>query len=757
MMIAVILATLWATSALPKTWALPTWPSPADELEDLMFLHTGYRARGFAAGVTPCSFSKQGPSRIASAEWLRTAFHDMSTGNVFTGVGGLDASIMYEIGGNGGENPGPTFNNTLETFTPFFSPRASMADLIALGVHTAVRSCGGPIVKVRAGRIDATSRGPVGVPQPENSQRTFINQFARTGFNISEMIALTACGHTLGGVHAQDFPQIVKPGTVQNDFQLFDLTPEFDEKVASDFVKGVHTNPLAGALARTNTRDSDTKVFTADNNKTITALADPAAFRDTCAKMLQRMIEVVPSGVSLTVPISPYEVKPSHLQLALAGNGSTLYFSGEIRVRTTLQPASAIAKVQLLFKDRRGGTDCDSCTIGTEHKGNAAGFDDKFAFYGVSASLPVDTSISSFKVQITLASGKVEVYDNNGFEYRVQDTIMLQPKQSCFSKADSAGNLTITAAVRDTVASPNVTLALFMKIPRDCCVVPALKTKLIAMTKQRSIGPYTLFSSSYALEPFLKSSTIFDVSVTSGGKVILDSFKRTAELGSTCASFGSDGPTKPEFNYEGCFTDSVASRTLTGKASADDEMTIEKCGSQCKDYQFFGLEYGRECFCGNTKGSRSVKVEESECSMACGGDKSKVCGAQDRLNLYKNTAWIPTINLDIAGYKHLGCYDDSRDSRALSESFVYSDKMTVDMCASFCGGANYFGVEYYSECYCGATLSPRSSKQPETDCSFLCSGNSTQYCGGSDRINVYMKEPVPSGCNVDATSPTRRV
>ena len=180
--------------------ALPTWPSSVDELEDIQQLNTGYRARAFQTAVTPCSFSAQGPGRQASAEWLRTAFHDMAPGSVFTGVGGMDGSLNYEIGG--GENIGSAFLTTLTTYAPFFSSRSSLADIIAMGVYTAVRSCGGLPVPVRTGRIDATAAGPVGVPLPQNSIFTFQNQFARFGFNATEMIALTACGHTIGGVHA---------------------------------------------------------------------------------------------------------------------------------------------------------------------------------------------------------------------------------------------------------------------------------------------------------------------------------------------------------------------------------------------------------------------------------------------------------------------------------------------------------------------------------------------------------------------------
>jgi hypothetical protein len=63
--------------------AQTTWPSSIDELEDVMFLNSGYLSRGLAAHVTPCGFSEFGAGRQTAAEWLRIGFHDMSTTNVF--------------------------------------------------------------------------------------------------------------------------------------------------------------------------------------------------------------------------------------------------------------------------------------------------------------------------------------------------------------------------------------------------------------------------------------------------------------------------------------------------------------------------------------------------------------------------------------------------------------------------------------------------------------------------------------------------
>ena len=63
-----------AVSVLRHGAAAPTWPSSVDELEDIMLLNTGYRARGFSGPVSPCS-KAPGPGRVAAAEFIRTAFH----------------------------------------------------------------------------------------------------------------------------------------------------------------------------------------------------------------------------------------------------------------------------------------------------------------------------------------------------------------------------------------------------------------------------------------------------------------------------------------------------------------------------------------------------------------------------------------------------------------------------------------------------------------------------------------------------------
>ncbi|KAF2186183.1 heme peroxidase [Zopfia rhizophila CBS 207.26] len=728
----------------------PTWPSSVDELEDIMFLSTGYRARGLAKGVTPCSLG-QGPGRLSAAEWIRTAFHDMATGNVYTGEGGLDASIVFET--TNSENIGPGFGPTLVTWAPFFSSRASMADIIAIGVYTATRSCGGPVIPVRAGRKDATKAGSIGIPLPENAIGTFRNQFLRTGYSEAEMIAFVACGHTLGGVHSSAFPMIVPANTAPNDYAKFDNTDVFDNKIAVEYLGGTSKDPLIVGSSTGNGRNSDARVFAADGNVTIKAMQNPETFASMCTKMFQKMIEVVPTGVTLTDPIKPYDIKPYDLQLTLLDGGSEISFTGDIRIRTTQR---SVALVQLVYKDRNGAS--VSTPISTAHKGDASGFDDTFTFYGFSTQFPADTSISSFNVVITLPGGATEAHDNNGAGYTVDDRIMYQFPQSCL---DSSGKLTAVAAVRNGLSSPN--LQVVVKNPRPSpVVVPSLSAASVSMAIQSAIGSYQLYSATYSFIDSQAQSALFGVSADSAS----DNNKNTNSLPSTCVTLNPTAPSSTQsssaFAYQGCYSDNGPNRALPAATTANDAMTTEECAAFCSKFQYFGLEYSRECYCGNALDASSEIMGATDCNLGCLGNSTQLCGGASRLSLYKNLKYVPMVNPKIDGYNYLGCYSEGTAGRALADSTTASDSMTVKSCAAFCNGAPYFGVEYGRECYCGAILGVGSVIKPASQCSIACAGNSTEYCGAANFLNLYQmvsgssssSTPTPTLTSSTLASPT---
>ncbi|KAF1924541.1 heme peroxidase, partial [Didymella exigua CBS 183.55] len=751
--------------------AAPTWPAPSDELEDLLYVNSGYRARGFASPVVPCS-NGDGADRNSAAEWIRTAFHDMASANVNTGAGGMDGSILYELGSS--EHAGAAFRNTLTRYAPFYSSQTSLADLIAAGLYSATRSCGGPAVPVRGGRQDAAGAGAIGqVPDAANAIGIFRNQFTRMGIagvNDTEMIQLVACGHTLGGVHAAEQPNIIDSGTFPNNYAHFDTSvASFDNKIATEFLSGNTKNPMVfGKAYRADNRgrDSDRRVYNSDGNSTMQAMQDPQTFNDMCKAVFQKMIEIVPRGITLTEVITPYDVKPYDVQLTLLDGGVSLSFTGEIRVRTN---SGSISKVQLIYKDRTGAS--ASAPIDTTVKGTASGFDDSFSFYGFSATLSAETSISSFDIVVT-SGGSSQTFTNNDNGYAVNDIVIFQAPQSC---ADGSGKLTVAAAIRGD-ETPSVQVVA--KVPRASPTpVASLSTATVAMASPTSIGRYKLYSAD--LSGSSTNAAMFGVFAG----IRSDNFKKISDLATACKPFNTASsipspsstpassagvsssststswstptPSTPaiQLDYQGCFTEPSNARALAPAELKNDDMTIESCAAFCNPYQFFGLEYGRECYCGNAQNAKSVAASASDCKMPCKGDSTQTCGGGQRLSLYKTVGWSPPVNEAISGYDYFGCYSELAPGRTLSDSSTSSDGMTAKQCSALCKGSAFFGLENGNECHCGSKLNDGSAPEPEGDCSLLCPGNTKTLCGASQRLNVYKNKTPPTSTSA-APMPT---
>jgi hypothetical protein len=108
------------------------------------------------------------------------------------------------------------------------------------------------------------------------------------------------------------------------------------------------------------------------------------------------------------------------------------------------------------------------------------------------------------------------------------------------------------------------------------------------------------------------------------------------------------------------------------------------------------------------------------------------------------------VNGTQSEWTSLGCFSDIDTARALDgKSLVNQGNLTLADCFDFCArsGFSYAGVEFGQECYCDHALQVSSSSGKPVDiaeCSFPCSGNSTEACGGSDRIAVFNNgEPDP--------------
>ncbi|KAA8565636.1 hypothetical protein EYC84_009487 [Monilinia fructicola] len=506
-------------------------------MEDILYLQQGWLHYGFRDGVTPCSFSSIGPGRQTAAEWIRTAYHDMATHDIETGLGGLDASIAFELGR--AENPGAAFNGTFGFTNNYHSVKASTADLIALSVVVASMSCGGPIVPYRAGRIDAIQAGVPGVPEPQQDLATHTAIFAKQGFNTSEMITMVACGHVLGGVHGVDFPQITGDGNETN-FPHFDSKfDQFGNTIVTEYLGNNSSDVLL--VGKNDTFNSDKRIFGADNNKTMKALADPTNFNKQCADIFARMIDTVPATVTLSEVLTPIEVKPWNIAVSL-GTNHTLKFSGHIRVRTTHRDDSKLS-VSIQYRDRNNSTTSVLATTRETYQlGQSSGFDNEiFTWYSFSTALDTTAGVSSFDVVLHTAGAADEINTNNGRGFPISDAILYQPSQSCLpqTSVNDAGqwNLTITAAVRaDRINSP-VAFDWVYKRAIPGVLVNALEVQRTVMEKvSEEIGGYYLFTGVKTYDPS-QGFTTFDVVLGEEGDETKVEFISTSTLATSCKAF----------------------------------------------------------------------------------------------------------------------------------------------------------------------------------------------------------------------------
>ncbi|KAF4626950.1 hypothetical protein G7Y89_g11206 [Cudoniella acicularis] len=183
------------------------------------------------------------------------------------------------------------------------------------------------------------------------------------------------------------------------------------------------------------------------------------------------------------------------------------------------------------------------------------------------------------------------------------------------------------------------------------------------------------------------------ITKTSGGPVV----ERWSPSLPSCSSY-------TPYKYAGCFSDpSLPTTALIYRTDLPSgNMTVEICTAFCKgkllfidqrpgltfignDYQYAGLEYYGECFCGASV--NGAQVNESYCTDPCAGDTSEICGGTDYVSVYQDPTYPVENNSTISDYKPLGCYTDlTSTGRTLpwQQSQLNTSTMTVESCLFAC-------------------------------------------------------------------------
>ncbi|KAH8812564.1 heme peroxidase [Xylogone sp. PMI_703] len=473
---------LWWQTVYSAFW----YPNPLySSLETILVQTHGAFASGFVNAITPCSNYVSGSQtlgRETAAQWLRVAFHDYVTANVTAGTGGIDASIGFETLRE--ENSGSAFNDSFAFFAPYVNAQISMADLVAMSVVISVGNCQGPQIPARGGRIDATGPGTSGVPAPDTDLSTTLLYFARSGFNQADAIRLTACGHTMGNVHHTGFPTVVgesavTPNNTGGGVHL-DTTPDaFDDNVVQEYVSW--TGQMGGPLVTSFnvSSRSDLRLYESDANATMLELASQkAGFVDTCVGLLQRMIETVPKGVTLSEVIKPLSIKPINSTLDLDSHGN-LQFSGVIRVlhSTTASPPKT------LYWSHSGSVKSVTLTPSTETGTSVFG---NMSFYTFNIPIQEPKSFNSF----TISGSGIESQKFTTQANTIIVPSMTYSSQNASTKVVNVGAAALKSAKRNNVSPLEVIVAA--PVPQQGTLAPKIHKWTVSMEKSGSTGEYDL-------------------------------------------------------------------------------------------------------------------------------------------------------------------------------------------------------------------------------------------------------------------------
>eukprot|EP01046_Picozoa_sp_COSAG06_P055208 COSAG06_NODE_10077_length_1756_cov_1.829813_1_plen_425_part_10 len=160
------------------------------------------------------------------------------------------------------------------------------------------------------------------------------------------------------------------------------------------------------------------------------------------------------------------------------------------------------------------------------------------------------------------------------------------------------------------------------------------------------------------------------------------------------------------------------------------------CAAICdaRGLTVFGLLQRTRCICGTTHSSTAV--DASRCNTPCPAAAGVMCGGHDYLSVYSIAP--PDVLDGHEEFTRVGCYLDDEQNRDLTGLGVtMGQAASPATCAALCAGYPYFGLQYYSMCFCGTTYGSLGKANPQTLCNTPCDGHEDANCGGLELNAIY--------------------
>jgi len=138
-------------------------------------------------------------------------------------------------------------------------------------------------------------------------------------------------------------------------------------------------------------------------------------------------------------------------------------------------------------------------------------------------------------------------------------------------------------------------------------------------------GYFNMFSVS-GVSASTSSSVVSTSSSSSIGTSRSVSTTTSSSSQSLTSSSMSPTSTSTAYSYLGCYSEGTNVRALDSASTTNyTSMTHKISAAFCTPiYSAYGVEYGGECYCGNSLSVGSVVAPSTDCNMACGGNAVEI-------------------------------------------------------------------------------------------------------------------------------------
>ncbi|KAF9695248.1 hypothetical protein EKO04_006916 [Ascochyta lentis] len=138
----------------------------------------------------------------------------------------------------------------------------------------------------------------------------------------------------------------------------------------------------------------------------------------------------------------------------------------------------------------------------------------------------------------------------------------------------------------------------------------------------------------------------------------------SSALSTSSATSTSSTPTGPTvaatagiYYSLGCYSEKSGGRALT-EVYTNKSMTAEICASEAQrlQYDFMGLQYGQECWMGDSfDTTTSPSLAQSKSNTVCPGNKATTCGSGNTLQMYMLNSTLATPKTEAPARIALSC------------------------------------------------------------------------------------------------------